>query len=71
MRYPLLDQANLLTESQKQEISQRILAPHEQGKAQIGVVIVPSTGARRYFSTLPCELLKNGNWVRQNRIMVC
>src|SRR5690606_32919596 len=28
---PVVDQANLLTESQKQEISQRILALHEQG----------------------------------------
>ena len=46
---PVVDQANLLTESQKQEISQRILALHEQGKAQIGVVIVPSTGQEDIF----------------------
>ena len=46
---PVVDQANLLTESQKQEISQRILALHEQGKAQIGVVIVPTTGQEDIF----------------------
>lgn len=46
---PVVDQANLLTESQKQEISQRILTLHEQGKAQIGVVIVPTTGQEDIF----------------------
>lgn len=46
---PVVDQANILTESQKQEISQRILALHEQGKAQIGVVIVPTTGQEDIF----------------------
>jgi uncharacterized protein len=46
---PVVDQANLLTESQKQEISQRILKLHEQGKAQIGVVIVPTTGQEDIF----------------------
>lgn len=46
---PIVDQANLLTASQKQEISQRILKLHEQGKAQIGVVIVPTTGQEDIF----------------------
>ncbi|NNH38088.1 TPM domain-containing protein [Acinetobacter terrae] len=46
---PVIDQANVLTKSQKQEISQRILALHEQGKAQIGVVIVPTTGQEDIF----------------------
>ncbi|MGE8562076.1 MAG: TPM domain-containing protein, partial [Acinetobacter sp.] len=49
LNVPVVDQANLLTESQKQEISQRILALHEQGKAQIGVVIVPTTGQEDIF----------------------
>ncbi|OTG75022.1 hypothetical protein B9T23_11530 [Acinetobacter terrae] len=46
---PVIDQANVLTESQKQAISQRILALHEQGKAQIGVVIVSTTGQEDIF----------------------
>lgn len=46
---PVVDQANILTESQQQEISQRILALHQQGKAQIGVVIVPTTGQEDIF----------------------
>lgn len=46
---PVIDQANLLNASQKQAISQRILALHQQGKAQIGVVIVPTTGQEDIF----------------------
>lgn len=46
---PVVDQANLLSASEKQEISQRILKLHEQGKAQIGVVIVPTTGQEDIF----------------------
>jgi len=46
---PVVDQANLLSASEKQEISQRILNLHEQGKAQIGVVIVPTTGQEDIF----------------------
>ncbi|NNH78463.1 TPM domain-containing protein [Acinetobacter sp. ANC 5380] len=46
---PVIDQANLLSASEKQAISQRILKLHEQGKAQIGVVIVPTTGQEDIF----------------------
>lgn len=46
---PVVDQANLLSAAEKQEISQRILNLHEQGKAQIGVVIVPTTGQEDIF----------------------
>ena len=46
---PVVDQANLLSAGQKQEISQRILNLHKQGKAQIGVVIVPTTGQEDIF----------------------
>ena len=46
---PVVDQANLLSASQKQKISQRILKLHEEGKAQIGVVIVPTTGQEDIF----------------------
>lgn len=46
---PVVDQANLLNANQKQDISQRILALHKEGKAQIGVVIVPTTGQEDIF----------------------
>ncbi len=46
---PVVDQANLLSAAEKQGISQRILNLHEQGKAQMGVVIVPTTGQEDIF----------------------
>ncbi|MFW1689180.1 TPM domain-containing protein [Acinetobacter ursingii] len=49
MNEPVIDQANLLTAAQKQEISQQILKLYQQDKAQIGIVIVPSTGQEDIF----------------------
>ena len=49
MNKPVIDQANLLTAEQKQAISQQILRLYQQGKAQIGIVIVPTTGQEDIF----------------------
>ena len=46
---PVVDQANLLSASEKQVLSQRIIKLHQEGKAQIGVVIVPTTGQEDIF----------------------
>lgn len=46
---PVIDQANILSASEKQQISARILKINEQAKAQIGVVIVPTTGQEDIF----------------------
>src|SRR5690606_33011085 len=46
---PVIDQANLLTAAEKQQISQRILNLHNAGKGQVGVVIVPTTGQEDIF----------------------
>lgn len=46
---PVIDQANILSASEKQQISTRILKLSEQAKAQIGVVIVPTTGQEDIF----------------------
>ena len=46
---PVIDQANVLSAAEKQALSQRIISLHQQGKAQIGVVIVPSTGQEDIF----------------------
>ncbi|MQW92860.1 TPM domain-containing protein [Acinetobacter wanghuae] len=46
---PVIDQANLLTATEKQQISQRILNLHNAGKGQVGVVIVPTTGQEDIF----------------------
>ena len=49
MNEPVIDQANLLTAEQKQAISQQILKLYQNGKAQIGIVIVPTTGQEDIF----------------------
>ena len=46
---PIIDQANLLTPAEKQAISQQILKLHQSGKAQIGVILVPTTGQEDIF----------------------
>lgn len=46
---PVVDQANLLSAPEKQALSQRIIKLYQQGKAQIGVVIVPTTGQEDIF----------------------
>ncbi len=47
---PVIDQANLLSPAEKQQLSQRILKLYNEGKGQIGVVIVPTTGQEDIFS---------------------
>ncbi len=46
---PVIDQANLLTEAQRQQIEQQIRQLYEAKKAQIAVVIVPTTGQEDIF----------------------
>ena len=46
---PVVDQANLLTPAEKRAISQQILKLHKSGKAQVGVIIVPTTGQEDIF----------------------
>lgn len=47
---PVIDQVNLLSPAEKQQLSQRILKLYNEGKGQIGVVIVPTTGQEDIFS---------------------
>ena len=46
---PVIDQAHVLSVEEKQAIGQKIRALHDTGKAQIGVVIVPTTGQEDIF----------------------
>lgn len=50
LNQPIIDQANLLTAEQNQSLSQYIRQIYDSGKAQIGMVIVPSTGQEDIFS---------------------
>ncbi|MDH1362890.1 TPM domain-containing protein [Acinetobacter johnsonii] len=46
---PVIDQAHILSAEDKQAIGQKIRALHDTGKAQIGIVIVPTTGQEDIF----------------------
>lgn len=46
---PVIDQTNILSVQDKQSLSDQILKLHQQGKAQIGVIIVPTTGQEAIF----------------------
>jgi hypothetical protein len=67
---PVIDQAHILSNEDKQAIGQKIRALHDTGKAQIGVVIVPPQ-VKRIFLVLPCVLQTNGSSVQQSRTTVC
>lgn len=49
LNQPVIDQANILSEAEKQQLNQKILSLYQQGKAQIGIVIVPTTGQEDIF----------------------
>ena len=49
LNQPVVDQAGLLTAAEKQAIDQKILNLYQQGKAQIGIIIVPTTGQEDIF----------------------
>ena len=50
LNQPIIDQANLLSQSQRQHLSDQLIGLNKTGKAQIGVIIVPTTGAEDIFS---------------------
>lgn len=49
LNQPVIDQANILSEAEKEQLNQKILSLYQQGKAQIGIVIVPTTGQEDIF----------------------
>ena len=46
---PVIDQANILSTTEKQNLAQQIRNIYNQGKAQIAVIIVPTTGQESIF----------------------
>lgn len=46
---PIIDQANVLSSAENAQLTQQIQTIYQQGKAQIGIVIVPSTGQEDIF----------------------
>lgn len=46
---PVIDQANILSTTEKQNLEQQIRNIYNQGKAQVAVIIVPTTGQESIF----------------------
>ncbi|ENU17787.1 TPM domain-containing protein [Acinetobacter lwoffii] len=72
MNEPVIDQANLLSPAEKQQLSQRILKLYNEGKGQIGVVIVPTTGQEDIFdySMRVAEAWQLGSAKRDNGLLM-
>ena len=49
LNQPIIDQARILNEADIQQLNQKILSLYQQGKAQIGIIIVPTTGQEAIF----------------------
>ncbi|MHA3983860.1 TPM domain-containing protein [Acinetobacter venetianus] len=49
LNQPVIDQAKVLSDAEIQQLDQKILNLYQQGKAQIGVIIVPTTGQEAIF----------------------
>lgn len=49
LNQPVIDQAKILSDAEMQQLNQKILSLYQQGKAQIGVIIVPTTGQEAIF----------------------
>lgn len=49
LNQPIIDQVQILSEADKNQLEQTIRKLYEQGKAQIGIVIVPTTGQEGIF----------------------
>lgn len=49
LNQPVIDQAKILSPAEIQQLDQMILNLYQQGKAQIGVIIVPTTGQEAIF----------------------
>ena len=49
LNQPVIDQAHVLNANENQQLSSLIRSLHDQGKAQIGIVIVPTTGQEGIF----------------------
>lgn len=58
---PVIDLAQVLKPDEKQALSQKIKSIYDQGKAQIAIVIVPSTGQESIFD-FAMRIAEKGQW---------
>ena len=72
LNQPVIDQAKILNEAEIQQLNQKILALYQQGKAQIGVIIVPTTGQEAifFFFLRTAEKWQLGSAKRDNGLLM-
>ncbi|QIO07039.1 TPM domain-containing protein [Acinetobacter shaoyimingii] len=69
---PVIDQANILSADEKQQLDQKIRNLNNQGKAQIGIIIVPTTGQESIFdyAMRAAETWKLGSAKQDNGLLI-
>lgn len=69
---PVIDQAKVLSANEKQNLEAKIRNIYKQGKAQIGVIIVPTTGAEGIFdfAMRTAEQWKLGSAKQNNGLLI-
>ena len=69
---PIIDQANILSASEKQQLEDQIRKIYNQGKAQIGIIIVSTTGQESIFdfAMRVAEQWKLGSAKQDNGLLI-
>lgn len=69
---PVIDQANILSPAEKSQLESQIRNMYDQGKAQIGIVIVPTTGQESIFdfAMRTAEAWKLGSAKQDNGLLI-
>lgn len=72
LNQPVVDQANVLSAAEKQNLEQQIREIHRQGKAQIGIIIVSTTGQEGIFdfAMRVAEQWKLGSAKQDNGLLI-
>ncbi|MCU4538855.1 TPM domain-containing protein [Acinetobacter bereziniae] len=72
LNQPVVDQANVLSAAEKQNLEQQIRNIYRQGKAQIGIIIVPTTGQEGIFdfAMRVAEQWKLGSAKQDNGLLI-
>ncbi|MDO6645581.1 TPM domain-containing protein [Acinetobacter guillouiae] len=72
LNQPVVDQAKVLSAAEKQNLEQQIRDIYRQGKAQIGIIIVPTTGQEGIFdfAMRVAEQWKLGSAKQDNGLLI-
>lgn len=72
LNQPVVDQAKVLSAAEKQNLEQQIRDIYRQGKAQIGIIIVPTTGQESIFdfAMRVAEQWKLGSAKQDNGLLI-